>query len=81
MKKIPPPNYIKIDIEGGEYLALKAARRLLSEFKPVIFLSTHSPEIHKECCDILTDLGYDLTPVNKNHTMDEADELIAFCGC
>jgi FkbM family methyltransferase len=37
----PGPNVIKIDIEGGELLALPGMRRVLSEERPVVFLELH----------------------------------------
>jgi FkbM family methyltransferase len=37
----PPPPLIKMDIEGAETLALKGAKRVWLENRPVIFLATH----------------------------------------
>ena len=34
----PPPDFVKIDIEGAEREALEGARRLLLEVRPVIYL-------------------------------------------
>ena len=47
--EIPPPDYIKMDIEGGEYLALLGAREILIKYHPTIFLSTHGIEVHQKC--------------------------------
>lgn len=63
---IPAPDYIKIDIEGAEMLALKGAKSTLSNFSPKIFLATHSPKIHLDCCNFLTSFGYKLKPVVGN---------------
>jgi len=40
----PAPDVIKIDIEGGEILALPGMRRVLKEKRPVLFLELHGPE-------------------------------------
>jgi FkbM family methyltransferase len=64
--KIPTPDYIKIDIEGAELLALKGAKSTLSNYNPTIFLATHShrvPNVHIDCCNFLASLGYKLKPI------------------
>jgi hypothetical protein len=40
----PPPQVIKIDIEGGEVLALPGMQRVITEFQPVFFLELHGSE-------------------------------------
>jgi FkbM family methyltransferase len=71
-KKLPIPNILKIDVEGAEFNVLKGAVNLLEARRPIIFLSTHSSDIHKECSDLLLSLGYKLKPLGINN-----DELIA----
>jgi FkbM family methyltransferase len=56
----PLPNVIKIDIEGGEVLALPGMRRLLREGRPLIFLELHGPEAAKTAWNELTEAGYAL---------------------
>ena len=38
---LPPPSFIKMDIEGAEHSALSGARALLREAGPAILLSMH----------------------------------------
>jgi hypothetical protein len=52
------PNVIKIDIEGGETLALRGMRRILNEFHPEILMELHGPEAAKICWQILSDADY-----------------------
>jgi len=73
---VPQPDLIKMDIEGGEFDALLGANKLLSDHHPVIFLATHSCEIHRNCCKYLISIGYELIPINSN-TIENTDELIA----
>lgn len=40
----PPPGVMKIDIEGGEVLALPGMHRVLAEARPLIFLEIHGPK-------------------------------------
>jgi FkbM family methyltransferase len=39
-----PPQLIKIDIEGGEVLALPGMQRVLEEYHPLILMELHGPE-------------------------------------
>jgi FkbM family methyltransferase len=75
-KELPPPNVIKCDIEGGEYDALRGASQILKQHQPLIFLATHSPEIHERCCSLLTSLGYRLQSLD-DRPLERTDEVIA----
>ncbi len=76
--EIPPPDYIKIDVEGTEMLVLSGAKQILTDFSPTIFLATHGVEMHQQCCEFLNNLGYDLKPINKKKSTKETDEILAF---
>ena len=67
--EIPPPNYVKIDIEGAELLALKGAKSTFRTYSPNIFLATHSHRVHNvhiDCINYLASLGYKLKPLQGN---------------
>jgi len=57
---IAPPSFIKMDIEGGEHVALSGAVELLGSAQPVILLSEHGWEQHERCGRLLESLGYAL---------------------
>lgn len=57
---IPPPDFIKMDIEGGESAALNGALEVLRQARPAILLSTHGYEQYQRCCALLRGEGYDL---------------------
>ena len=57
-KKLPPPDLIKIDVEGAEAEVLTGASRLLAEFHPRIFLEVHGTELHAHCRAFLQVRGY-----------------------
>jgi hypothetical protein len=75
-EKLPPPNLIKMDIEGAEVLALHGCAGVIDAFHPVFMLSTHGPDVHQSCCRILKSAGYNLTPIGVA-SIDECRELIA----
>lgn len=55
--ELPPPDLVKMDIEGAEAAALEGFGRYLSHPQAYI-LETHSPELHQACRDKLTAAGY-----------------------
>ncbi len=54
----PPPGLVKIDIEGGEVLALPGMRRILAEARPIVCLELHGPESARVAWDTLVASGY-----------------------
>ena len=73
---LPAPTAIKIDVEGAEGAVLRGARRLLTENGPLIFLSTHGPDVHTESCRLLSEFGYRLRPIDAG-SVEESSELVA----
>jgi FkbM family methyltransferase len=57
--RILPPDYIKMDIEGAELLALEGASKTVERYRPVIFLATHGREVHVGCSRLLESWGYE----------------------
>jgi FkbM family methyltransferase len=74
--EIVPPNLIKIDIEGAELLALSGARETFRRFRPVLFLATHSRELHTECVQLLVSWGYECKDLCPRACEDSA-EIVA----
>ena len=56
----PAPEAVKMDIEGGEVLALPGMRRILSEYHPLMLLELHGPESEQAAWETLTAVGYTL---------------------
>jgi FkbM family methyltransferase len=57
------PAALKIDVEGAEMSVLQGARDMLARHRPVIFLSTHGPEVHRASLALLRELGYRVAPI------------------
>jgi FkbM family methyltransferase len=62
-QKAPPPNFIKMDIEGEEFRALLGARECFARCRPELFLATHGKNVHEDCCRLLQSWHYELTVV------------------
>lgn len=58
---IPPPNLIKIDVEGAEAMVLRGAQRVLAENQPRLFIEAHSHALADECTDFLATRGFTVT--------------------
>lgn len=71
----PPPNFIKIDVEGGEVDVLKGASELLKRYSPKIFLATHGEEIREECETFLRAQGYIVKPFRNSDIIAEKPRL------
>lgn len=72
------PQHMKIDVEGAELAVLRGGQQLIERCKPTIFLSTHDgivPGIHRQCCELLVEWGYQLSPITGS-TVEEASELL-----
>lgn len=74
--KLPAPDVIKCDIEGGEYDALVGASETLANYGPTIFLATHGLEVHQKCCDLLVGLRYHLSSLDEL-PLDRTSEVLA----
>jgi hypothetical protein len=73
---LPAATVMKIDVEGAEEAVLRGATRLLAEKRPLVFLSTHGPQVHGECCRLLAKLGYTLRPID-GASAEVSPELLA----
>jgi len=56
--EIPPPNVVKIDVEGSEVSVIEGARAVLMNCKPKLLIEAHSPALAAECIRSLSQAGY-----------------------
>ena len=72
----PPPQVVKMDIEGGEVLALPGMRRLLKEAHPSILLELHGPEASQAAWEELSQVGYCIRRMEAGYpTVDSVEAL------
>lgn len=70
------PSAIKIDVEGAETAVIEGGTRTIRRARPVIFLSTHGPDVHERSVRLLRELGYELTPI-LGGSVESSSELLA----
>jgi FkbM family methyltransferase len=63
----PPPQAVKMDIEGGEVMALPGMRRVLAEARPLMLMELHGPESARAAWEILTAAGYRLSEMKSGY--------------
>lgn len=56
---LPEPDFIKIDVEGGELDVLEGARGLLERARPRLLVGIHGPGMREKCVALLDELGYE----------------------
>lgn len=56
----PAPQVVKMDIEGGEVLALPGMKKVITEAQPLILLELHGPDSARTAWETLIPAGYTL---------------------
>lgn len=62
-----PIQGIKIDIENFEYFALKGAKRIIADNKPIIYAELWDNENRANCFQLLHDFNYEIFVSQDNH--------------
>ncbi len=72
----PAPQLVKMDIEGGEVLALAGMDRLLREARPILLLELHGPQSVETAWSRLTAAAYSLHRLGRDYPrVDSPSEL------
>ena len=61
---LPPPTFLKIDVEGGEMAVLRGAQKVIASQRPRMILATHGDAIDAECRALLRDWNYDMQDID-----------------
>jgi chemotaxis response regulator CheB len=72
----PPPDVIKMDVEGAESAVLRGGQRMLNEARPVVFVALHGEEQREMSAAILKAAGYSMyglggQPIDDRPSVDE----------
>ncbi len=76
-EKDSKPDLIKLDIEGGEGMALKGMRQILKEARPIFLIELHGEQAARQVWEQLNANRYSLHRMRKGypqiHTLEELD--------
>jgi FkbM family methyltransferase len=72
---LPPPDLIKIDIEGAEQDALDHALRISADLSPIIVLELHNPECDEAAWRFSLASGYRLCSLDTHRLIRSRDEV------
>lgn len=70
------PDFVKIDVEGGEMEVLLGANTIIEEAHPTIFLATHGDTLRVQCHEYLSSKNYRINPIG-NDPIKVSDEVVA----
>jgi FkbM family methyltransferase len=71
-RKVPPPDVVKIDVEGSEINVLRGALEMLRISRPTIFLEAHGAVLEKACTQQLLQLGYKVRRIERESPSEES---------
>jgi FkbM family methyltransferase len=65
----PPPDLVKMDIEGSENLALSGAENILALHHAIFFIELHGTAVSAACIDMLVRHGYRIERIGADHIL------------
>ena len=74
----PPPQVVKMDIEGGEVMALKGMHRVLTEARPLMLMELHGPESSRVAWETLTAAGYEICWMRPGYPVVSSQEAMGW---
>ncbi len=74
----PKPQVVKIDIEGGEVLALPGMRRLLAEVRPLVLIELHGHEAAQAAWEAFTAANYSIHEMVKGYPQIQTSEALGW---
>jgi FkbM family methyltransferase len=77
LQYLPPPDVLKIDVEGAELKVLQGARTMLKEHRPVLILEV-SPELSAPVSELLKSCDYTLNDAEVPSAARQSLELAPF---
>ena len=76
----PPPQLIKIDVEGAELLVLEGALQTIRSHHPQIFVEVHSSGLLGQCAELLAREGYALEHIDTNRALASSADTFQICA-
>jgi FkbM family methyltransferase len=83
---LPAPDFIKLDVEGMEWHALRGMRRTIAQHRPRLFIEIHGSDVDDKIANVrrvvslLEEMGYDIRHVESGASVSSANAAIACRG-
>lgn len=77
LESLPPPDFVKIDVEGAELAVLEGAARLLREVRPKVYIEVDE-SLAKAVFALFASHGYSALDPNNNSSVDRCLENTLF---
>ena len=77
LNKFKSPHFVKIDIEGAELMAIKGAKKLINEIRPIFYIEI-GKEVAKKIYLYFRKNNYDLFDIKGNKVNNEFCENVFF---
>jgi FkbM family methyltransferase len=74
-KRLPPPNLIKVDIEGAENDALQHASYMFEHVRPLLLLELHNLQCDRAAWDFARRFEYELKGLETGETFTSAEQV------
>jgi FkbM family methyltransferase len=74
--RVPPPDVMKIDVEGAELDVLRGASRLIDAHRPRMLIATHYVRVHADVIAFLEGRGYAVEVLQAPTPMKNSDMAI-----
>jgi len=66
LAELPPPDFIKIDVEGAEVEVLRGMTHVLQGYRPALFIEVHTGVDVPRLVRLLADADYELSDIEQN---------------
>lgn len=73
----PPPDVVKIDVEGSDDAVLRGGARSFAKYRPSIYLALHGERQRRACGELLASWGYRVTSLEPGLGPDLSSEWLA----
>ncbi len=73
----PPPDVVKIDVEGSDDAVLRGGARSFAKYRPAIYLALHGERQRRACRDLLASWDYEVTSLEPELVPDLSSEWLA----
>jgi FkbM family methyltransferase len=75
--RLPPPQAVKIDVEGAEVAIFEGLRGVLEQHRPLVLFEIHHPQVAVLLLPILSGWGYSYQDTGSGKRYETAESLIA----